>query len=184
MINKMIMIPLLFVSSLSLAQTNDTKWYGGATFGVNHTSVDEDLSVPSNKYSILGGYKLNGWLAVEAEMGKLQNDTGTYCNDYLIDNQCVNLKQTFNHIFLGVRAEKMVTLNFGFTGRIGAARSSVSANIAKDNNQISFSSSIGMLWTVTDNSKITLELQQIDYALINERHENLVSSNLSFTMAF
>ena len=78
----------------------------------------------------------------------------------------------------------MVTLNFGFTGRIGAARSSVSANIAKDNDQISFSSSIGMLWTVTDSSKITLELQQIDYALINERHENLVSSNLSFTMAF
>ena len=60
MINKMIMIPLLFVSSLSLAQANDTKWYGGATFGVNHTSVDEDLSVPSNKYSILDACLLSG----------------------------------------------------------------------------------------------------------------------------
>jgi hypothetical protein len=184
MINKMMMIPLLFVSSLSLAQANDTKWYGGATFGVNHTSMDEELSVPSNKYSILGGYKLNDWLAVEAEIGKLANDTGTYCNDYWIDNQCVNLKQTFNHIFLGLRAETMFTLSLGFTGRIGAARSSVSANIAKDNDQTSFSSAIGGFWILTDNIRITLELQQIDYALINERHENIVSSNLSFTMAF
>lgn len=184
MINKMTMIPLLFVSSLSLAQANETRWYGGAAFGFNHASVSEHFSVSNDKYSIIGGYKLNDWLAVEAEMGKLNNDSGTYCNDTSISNKCVTLKQKFNHLFLGLRVEKMVTLNFGFTGRIGAARTSVSTNIDQDNDHISFSPALGMLWTVTDTSKITLELQRIDYALINDRQENVVSSNLSFTMAF
>ena len=183
MINKMTMIPLLFISSLSLAQANDNKWYGGATIGFNHTN-DDQLNVPSAKYSILGGYKLNDWFAVEAEIGKLSDESGTYCNDFSINNQCVTLKQKYGHLFLGVRVEKMATLNFGFTGRIGAARTSISNNIVEDNDKISFSTAVGLLWTVTDASKITLELQQIDYALTNDCHENSISSNLSFTIAF
>tara|TARA_B100000809_G_scaffold261674_1_gene311013 strand:- start:62 stop:613 length:552 start_codon:yes stop_codon:yes gene_type:complete len=183
MINVMIMVPLLFVSSLGLAQANDVKWYSGATIGFNHTN-SEQFNVPSPKYSILGGYKLNDWLAVEAEIGKLSNDSGTYCNNASISNQCVTLKQKYSHLFLGLRVEKMATLNFGFTARIGAARTSVNTNIAKDNDKINFSSAVGLLWTVTEASKITLELQQIDYALTNDRHKNSVSSNLSFTMSF
>ncbi|NQY48052.1 MAG: outer membrane beta-barrel protein [Colwellia sp.] len=183
MINKMTMMALLFVSSLSAAQADDTQWYGGATIGFNHTN-SEQFNVPSEKYSVLGGYKINDWLAVETEIGKLSNDSGTYCNASSISNQCVTLKQKYSHLFLGLRVEKMVTLNFGFTGRIGAARTRVSTNIAKDNDKISVSTAVGLIWTVTNASKITLELQQIDYALTNERHENAISSNLSFTMAF
>jgi hypothetical protein len=183
MTNKIIVTALLFVSSLSLAQANEVKWYGGAAVGFNHTN-DEQFNVRSQKYSLLGGYKLNDWLAVEAEIGKLNDDSGTYCNKYSTSDQCVTLKQKYSHLFLGVRAEKMATQHFGFTGRIGAARTVVSTNIAGDNDKINFSAAVGLLWRATETSKIILEFQQIDYALINDRHENTISSNLSFTMAF
>ncbi|PAJ75094.1 hypothetical protein CJF42_06895 [Pseudoalteromonas sp. NBT06-2] len=58
------------------------------------------------------------------------------------------------------------------------------SNLTGSESKFNVSGSLGILWNIGQTSQLTLELQQVDYALVNKAHENIISSNLAFTMKF
>jgi len=183
MINKLALLPLLLISSLCLAQDPAPQWYAGITAGFNHTDNDT-LGDPDEKYGIKGGYILNHWLAVESEFVLHGNESDRFCDSAEFSNECVTLKQKYNYGFIGLRATKPVGNVFAFTARLGGALANYDSSLTGSESKFNVSGSLGMLWNIGQDSQLTLELQQVDYALTNKDHENIISSNLSFTMKF
>lgn len=183
MINKLALLPLLLISSLSLAQEPTPLWYAGITAGLNHTDSDT-LGDPDTKYGIKGGYILNHWLAVESEFILHNNESNRFCDSAEFSNECVTLKQEYNYGFIGLRATKPVGNVFAFTARLGGALANYDSSLTGSESKFNASGALGMLWNIGQDSQLTLELQQVDYALANKTHENIISQNLSFTMKF
>jgi len=183
MINKLFLLPLILTSTISLAEEQNPQWYAGITAGFNHTD-DDNIGDPDTKYGIKGGYILNHWLAVESEFVLHGNESNRFCDSAEFSNKCVILKQEYNYGFIGLRATKPVGNVFAFTARLGGALSNYDSSLTGNESKFNASGSLGMLWNIGQDSQLTLELQQVDYALANKDHENIISSNLAFTMKF
>jgi len=183
MINKLFLLPLILTSTVSLAEEQNPQWYAGITAGLNHTDSDT-LGDPDTKYGIKGGYILNHWLAVESEFILHNNESNRFCDSTEFSNVCVTLKQEYNYGFIGLRATKPIGNVFAFTARLGGALANYDSSLTGSESKFNVSGSLGMLWNISQNSQLTFELQQVDYALANKAHENIISQNLSFTMKF
>jgi hypothetical protein len=183
MISKLTLLPLLLISSLSFSAEEIPQWYAGITAGLNHTDSDT-LGDPDTKYGIKGGYILNHWLAVESEFILHNNESNRFCDSTEFSNVCVTLKQEYNYGFIGLRATKPIGNVFAFTARLGGALANYDSSLTGSESKFNVSGSLGMLWNISQNSQLTFELQQVDYALANKAHENIISQNLSFTMKF
>jgi len=181
--SKFVLLPLLFASTLSYAEESTTNWYAGITAGFNHTD-DDNIGDPDTKYGIKGGYNLNHWLSVESEYILHGNESDRFCDSPEFSNKCVTLKQDYNYAFIGFRATKPIGNIFAFTARLGGAFANYDSSLTGSESKFNVSGSLGMLWNIGQNSQLTLELQQVDYALANKASDNIISQNLSFTMKF